>query len=77
MLYNPPRSQEVKERLRCHPKDREESVRGRLASYYTFQEELNDYYLEAQHINADQDPHTVFENIESMIVNPLPKQYDR
>ena len=27
-----------------------------------------------QTVNADQDPHTVFESIESLLVKPLPKQ---
>ena len=39
-----------------------------------FADEIADFYETAQRINADQDPHTVFECIESMIVNPLPKK---
>lgn len=75
MLYNPPQSQEVKERLCKLPSDTEEEVRKRLAQYHTYVEEIADYYTDAQHVNADQDPHTVFECIESMVVNPLPKHY--
>ncbi|KAH3886530.1 hypothetical protein DPMN_010541 [Dreissena polymorpha] len=75
MLYNPPQTQEVKERLLQHPSDTEDSVRQRLAQYHTYVEEIADYYVDAQHINADQDPHTVFECIESMVVNPLPKHF--
>lgn len=75
MLYNPPRTQEIKERLQKHPKDGEDAVRQRLAEYSAYVEELADYYTEGQHVNADQDPHTVFECIESMIVNPLPKRF--
>lgn len=75
MLYNPPRTQEIKERLQKHPKDGEDAVRRRLAEYSAYVEELADYYTEGQHVNADQDPHTVFECIESMIVNPLPKRF--
>ena len=74
VLYNPPRTQEVKDRLQIHPCDEEEAVRKRLAEFATYREELSDFYVDAQHINADQDPHTVFECIESMVVNPLPKQ---
>ena len=74
MLYNPPRTKEVKNRLRCDPKDQEEDVQKRLAQYHAYSEEINDYYMDAQHINADQDPHTVFECIESMTVNPIPAQ---
>lgn len=50
-------------------------VRKRLAAYYAHQEDLQDYYSAAARVNADQDPHTVFEYIESTIVNPLPKKY--
>ena len=45
----------------------------RLELYNSFVEELVDYYSWAQHVNADQDPLTVSESIESMLVNPLPK----
>ncbi|KAK7496967.1 hypothetical protein BaRGS_00011703 [Batillaria attramentaria] len=75
MLYNPPRTQEVKDRLIHHPLDQEEAVRPRLAMYHAYVEEISDYYLDAQHVIADQDPHTVFECLESMTVNPLPKRY--
>ena len=49
-------------------------VKRRLAEFTSYSEELADYYEDAQHVNADQDPHTVFECLESMIVNPLPKR---
>lgn len=75
MLYNPPRTQEVKERLQQHPSDTDDTVRQKLAQYHAYVEEIADYYTEGQHVNADQDPHTVFECIESMIVNPLPKHF--
>lgn len=68
---------QVKDRLRVAPKDEEEAVRKRLAAYHAYSDELADYYVEAQRINADQDPHTVFENIESMVVKPLPKNIDQ
>ena len=72
LLYNPPRTQEVKDRLLFHPKDQDEQVKKRLGTYHAYVEELSDFYDEALHLNADQDPHTVFESIESMVVNPLP-----
>ena len=75
MLYNPPRTQEVKDRLIYHPQDQEEAVRKRLAQYHAYVEEIADYYLDAQHVIADQDPHTVFECLESVTVKPLPKRY--
>ncbi|PVD22287.1 hypothetical protein C0Q70_18096 [Pomacea canaliculata] len=75
MLYNPPRTQEIKDRLVKHPKDSEEEVRKRLMQYHAYVEELVDYYVDAQHMIADQDPHTVFEYLESMTVKPLPRHY--
>ncbi|KAK3087522.1 hypothetical protein FSP39_006998 [Pinctada imbricata] len=75
MLYNPPRTQEVIDRLETAPKDSENQVKQRLAQYNAYVEELSDFYTDAQHVNADQDPHTVFECIESRIVNPLPKKF--
>ncbi|XP_005108850.1 adenylate kinase 8 [Aplysia californica] len=74
-LYNPPRSQEVKDRLWKNPKDGEENVRKLLSQYFAYVEELSDFYLDGQHVNADQDPHTVFECLESMICKPLPKNF--
>ena len=76
MLYNPPRTQEVKDRLCRSPKDSEDAVRKRLMQYNAYTEEIADFYIDGQHINADQDPHTVFECIESMVVNPIPKRYN-
>jgi len=75
MLYNPPRTQQIKDRLTQNPRDCEDEVRKRLATYSAHQEDLQDYYGAAARVNADQDPHTVFEYIESTIVNPLPKKY--
>jgi adenylate kinase len=76
LLNNPPRTQEVKERLETNPNDREEAVVESLTQYQMYREELAECYAElgAQRVNADQDKHTVFETIESMIVNPLPKR---
>ncbi|XP_038046287.1 adenylate kinase 8-like [Patiria miniata] len=73
-LYNPPRTNRIKDRSVQHPKDAEEIVRNRLSQYYAYAEEIADFYEDAHHINADQDPHTVFECVESMLVNPLPKR---
>ena len=47
----------------------------RFLAYQEHIEDIIDYYEQlSQHVNADQDPHTVFEYIESMIVNPLPQK---
>uniref|UniRef100_H2Z0X8 Nucleoside-diphosphate kinase n=1 Tax=Ciona savignyi TaxID=51511 RepID=H2Z0X8_CIOSA len=73
-LYNPPRSTDVKQRCQQNPKDSEDAVRQLLNEYHSYAEDITDYYSEegALRINADQDPQTVFEYIESTLVNPLP-----
>ena len=44
----------------------------RLEIHREFAQELEDVYQLGQLVNADQDPLTVFEVIESLLVNPLP-----
>jgi len=74
LLYNPPMTEEIKDRLKVHPKFTEEAVMAHLAEYHAYREELMDYYSGhgAQRVNADQDSHTVFETLEGLIVNALP-----
>lgn len=57
-----------------YPRDQDEKVAERISSYQTYVEDLWDYYSWGQHINADQDPLTVFESLEGQLVNPLPLQ---
>jgi len=75
LLYNPPRTQEIKDRLQTDPKDSVDAVMSFLSDYHAHREELHDFYSEfgAQRVNADQDMHTIFETLETLIVNPLPK----
>ncbi|KAM4662771.1 adenylate kinase 8 [Discoglossus pictus] len=72
-LYKPAPTTEVHERLLQNPKDCEKKVQARLDMYHANAEELEEFYQDVIHVNADQDPYTVFEFIESCIVNPLPK----
>ncbi|XP_067016661.1 adenylate kinase 8-like [Acropora muricata] len=75
LIYNPPRTTEVKQRLQTSAKDLESAVSERMSQYQAFIEEIEEYYEDSgQHINADQDIHTVFECIESIIVNPIPQK---
>ncbi len=75
MLFNPPPTQEVQERLSQKPSDSEENIRAKITDYYTNVRHINDYYeTVGLHINADQDPNTVFEAIESGVVCPVPKR---
>ena len=74
MLFNPPPTQEIRERLVQKRGDAEENIRNKINHYYTYVNDLADYYETIGiHINADQDPNTVFESIESNIINRLPK----
>lgn len=72
-LYKPPPDQEVKDRLVTHPDYTEEAVKDRLTLYHANIDDLADYYSWGQHINADLDPRTVSEYVETILVNPLPK----
>ena len=57
-----------------NPADSVEVIEKRITEYNMYAEDMADYYPTAQHVNADQDPYTVHECIESVIVNPIPKQ---
>eukprot|EP00794_Sanderia_malayensis_P016022 gene16022-17641_t len=71
-LYAPPRTNEIKNRLKTHPDDDEAEVLARVSEYQAHQDDIEECYEDAQKINADQDLQTVFESIESIIVNQLP-----
>ncbi|KAG9471258.1 hypothetical protein GDO78_015331 [Eleutherodactylus coqui] len=72
-LYKPAPRVEVHERLRQNPADSEQQVQLRLDMYHAGAEELEEFYPDVIHVNADQDPYTVFEFIESCVVKPHPK----
>ena len=74
LIYNPPPTLEMKRRLKTHPKDEEETIDEDVLGYDTSVEEIQEFYGQAQTVNADQDPHTVFESLESLLVKPLPKR---
>ncbi len=57
-----------------HPKYTREKVLQRIERYNRSVEDLMIYYDWGQHVNADQDPLTVFENLESHLIEALPKQ---
>ncbi|VEL16132.1 unnamed protein product [Protopolystoma xenopodis] len=57
------------------PDDRECEVGGRLACYAAHRDELIFFYGNTlQRIDADQDVHTVFEEVEARVVNPIPRR---
>lgn len=45
-LFNPPRTDEVKERCLGHPQDSEDTVKKHLERYYSFSDELTEYYTD-------------------------------
>ncbi|XP_069743310.1 adenylate kinase 8 isoform X1 [Narcine bancroftii] len=73
-IYKPAPNSEVYRRCKVNPKDFEENVQKALEMYHANVSELEQFYKPVIRVNADQDPHTVFEYIESCIVKPLPKQ---
>ncbi|XP_032904569.1 adenylate kinase 8 [Amblyraja radiata] len=73
-IYKPAPNSQVYSRCKINPKDFEENVQKELEDYRTNISELEQFYRPVIRVNADQDPHTVFEYIESCIVKPLPKQ---
>jgi len=76
ILYNPPQTNEIKARLKTHPDDEEAEVLRRYAVYQENKEDVLEFYSHAQHINADQDSQSVFECIETIVINPLPTKLD-
>ncbi|XP_041098744.1 adenylate kinase 8 isoform X2 [Polyodon spathula] len=72
-LYKAAPSQQIQERLQMNPRDSAERLQRRLDRYRTNLPELQELYSDAVYVNADQDPHAIFELLESHIVNRLPR----
>lgn len=73
-MYKPPPTLEIQARLLQNPKDSEEWVKLKTDLFYRNSVELEQFYKQAITLNGDQDPYTVFEYLESGIINPLPKK---
>ena len=72
LLYNPPPSKEIRERLKQRDSDKEDAVRSKLGQYLSVVNELRDYYeSKAISVNAEKNVNSVFETLESGIVNPV------
>ncbi|XP_062990529.1 adenylate kinase 8-like isoform X2 [Elgaria multicarinata webbii] len=71
-IFKPPTDEEVHRRLRRNPRDRPEQVESKADFYNRQVAELEEYYEDSIFLNADQDPYTIFEYIESCLVKPLP-----
>nr|XP_019584472.1 PREDICTED: adenylate kinase 8 isoform X2 [Rhinolophus sinicus] len=74
LMYKPPPTMEIQARLLQNPKDSEEQVKLRTDQFYRRCAELEQFYEQAVTLNGDQDPYTVFEYLESGIINPLPSK---
>ncbi|XP_048414429.1 adenylate kinase 8 isoform X1 [Stegostoma tigrinum] len=72
-IYKPAPTSEVYSRCKINPKDSEENVGKALEVYHANVSELEQFYSPVIHVNADQDPYTVFEYIESCVVKPPSK----
>ncbi|XP_030062196.1 adenylate kinase 8 isoform X2 [Microcaecilia unicolor] len=72
-MYKPASSLKVQLRLKQNPKHSEKKLQLLLDIYHANVQDLENFYEGFIHINADQDPHTVFELIESYTIKPLPK----
>nr|XP_060613113.1 adenylate kinase 8 isoform X2 [Anolis sagrei ordinatus] len=75
LLLRPASHKEVHERLRQHPRDAEEAVQLDVDRHQRLSGGLEAFFqgsIPTAVLNADQDPQTVFEYIESYLVRPPP-----
>jgi len=76
LLYNPPPSREIRERLHQHHSDKEESVRAKNGEYLASINDLQEYYeAKAINVNAEKNMSSVFEMLETGIVNTFRKDF--
>ncbi|XP_072243217.1 adenylate kinase 8 [Leuresthes tenuis] len=66
-VTRPAPSAEVHNRLQTRPKDRTDTVTRRLKQYRVRSSALQSVFPDAVHIDADQNPHSVFEVLESQL----------
>lgn len=72
MLNNPPPTEEIRDRLVQKQSDSEVTVCKKINDYFANVKDLLEHYENVGiKINGDQDRTTVFESIESIVVNPL------
>uniref|UniRef100_A0A8D1MNA3 Adenylate kinase 8 n=1 Tax=Sus scrofa TaxID=9823 RepID=A0A8D1MNA3_PIG len=74
LMYKPPPTVEIQARLLQNPKDTEEQVKLKMDLFCRTSAELEQFYQPVLPLNGDQDPYTVFEYLESGIINPLPNK---
>ncbi|XP_035854785.1 adenylate kinase 8 isoform X2 [Sander lucioperca] len=66
-MTRPAPSSEVQNRLKTRPEDSTDTVTHKLSQYRIHTAALQSVYPDAYHIDADQDPHSVFEALESRL----------
>ncbi|CAL8294614.1 unnamed protein product [Gadus morhua 'NCC'] len=66
-LEHPAPNREVEARLQTHPDDKPARVQEKLTQYWMHAARLKALFPDGVHVNADQDPHTVFECVESRV----------
>ncbi|XP_059193357.1 adenylate kinase 8 isoform X2 [Centropristis striata] len=66
-VSRPAPSSEVQNRLKTRPEDSTHTVTHTITQYRTHTAALQSVYPDAAHIDADQDPHSVFEALESRL----------
>ncbi|VDP75626.1 unnamed protein product [Echinostoma caproni] len=74
VAYRPKEESDISDRSLQHPQDVDCVVASKLARFAAHRDELYEYYEPVLiHVHANLDAHTVFEEIESGLVNPLPR----
>ncbi|KAM8761565.1 adenylate kinase 8 isoform 3-T4 [Acanthopagrus schlegelii] len=67
LVTRPAPSSEVQNRLKTRPEDSAHTLTHTLSQYRTHTAALQSVYPDAVHIDADQDPRSVFETLESLL----------
>ncbi|XP_072208530.1 adenylate kinase 8 isoform X3 [Excalfactoria chinensis] len=62
----------IQARLKQNPKDKEDNIEKDVDFFQRNIRYLEEFYEDAFYVNADQDPHPIFEFIESCIIKPFP-----
>lgn len=74
--FNPAPGAAVTARLVSHPDDKHECMGEFLEQYRRYEETLEDIFLVSQHIDASKDSYSTFEQIESLLLRPNPRNLE-
>lgn len=70
MVYAPPAEDAVRDRVLQNPADHEDVVQRRYLAWSTQAEDMVAVFADAVLINADQEPHNIFESAEAGFLGP-------